>query len=754
MLRHPIETVFKLLSTARMRAIALIFFATVSACASEFPEQYLTDVWTADDGLPDSSVTAIAQTPDGYLWAGTYNGLVRFDGLRFVVFDPANTPALSHARVRKLSVDDQGTLWINTFDGAMTSFKQGAFAREWPPEAVLDPDIVLLSSTSNKLTFLLHRGSLRRKAASSPPGAGWEDLTPTNRSVGGLCLADASGTIWYRGSDKHLMRVVGDRFEPLRDDSGLGTNQIDCMTIDPHGRLWVATDRQIAMWNGSRFQDQTPTNTDTLGDVVFLCVASDGSFWAGAGGRVRKSVDHRWSTEAVALKNVFTGNMNRGGARDDHHGGIWLYEYTLGLWHISAEGDVKHFGAPEGFPGERVNCLFEDHEGNLWAGLDVGGLVRIRQRRFQILDTGGQLSAKPARSVCEETNGTVWIGTLGDGLFSWNAGSLTNFSLPGGTGKGFVFCACPDSAGRLWVSAGDEDLYVRENGAFNRVKPIVHGVKAIFADQHNRIWVGTKAGLYFRDADSDEEFRPYEGVGRRDIRCLSEDGAGNLWAGSEEGDLFRISDTAVNTFHPSDSKPSQAIWSLLAEPDGTIWAGTFRGGLLRFRDGKFTRYSVAEGLSDNVICQILSDDAGNLWLGSHQGIFEVSKTELDRFSPDGTNTINVTEFGRSDGLPSLECSSGYQRAAWRGKEGRLWFTTVKGAGSVQPGAFRPNPLPPPVVSAELLGVGSNLNAPELRGTKRLRAQRRRAQSRSHVPASPARQTPNRIPLHRLEPRVL
>jgi signal transduction histidine kinase/ligand-binding sensor domain-containing protein len=711
MVRHTIETVLALLSPLRTRAVVLIFFAAFSVCAAEFPEQYLTDVWTADDGLPDSSVTAIAQTPDGYLWVGTYNGLVRFDGMRFVVFDPANTPALSHARVRKLSVDNHGTLWINTFDGAMTSLKQGTFAHEWPPEAVLDPDIVLISSAPEQLTFLLHRGSLRRKAISNSPGAGWEDLTPTNRSVGGLCLADASGTIWYRGSDKHLMSVVGDRFEPLRDDAGLGTNQVNCMTVDPQGRLWVATDKQIALWNGNHFQDETPTNTDSLGEVVFLCVTRDGSFWAGTGGRVRKAVGRRWTTEAAALKNVFTSNLNRGGTRDDHHGGIWLYEYTLGLWHISAEGAVKHFGAQEGFPGERVNCLFEDHEGNLWAGLDVGGLVRIRERRFQIVDTGGQFSTKPARSVCEETNGTMWIGTLGDGLASWNAGSLTNFSMPGGTGKGFVFCVCPDSTGRLWVSAGDEDLYVRENSVFNRVKPIVHGVKAIFADKHNRVWVGTKAGLYFRDADSDEEFRPYEGVGRRDIRCLSEDGAGNLWAGSEEGDLFRISDTAVNTFHPSDSKPSQAIWSLLAEPDGTIWAGTFRGGLLRFRDGKFTRYSVAEGLSDNVICQILSDDTGNLWLGSHQGVFEVSQAELDRFTPDGTNTLNVTEFGRSDGLPSLECSSGYQPAAWRGQDGRLWFTTVKGAVSVQPKEIRPNHLPPPVVIEEILVDGINLNAP-------------------------------------------
>src|SRR3954468_8086997 len=168
MVRHAIETVCALISAGRIRFVALIFFATFSVHASEFSEEYLTDVWTTDDGLPDSSVTAIAQTPDGYLWVGTYNGLVRFDGMRFVTFDPANTPALAHARVRKLSVDDEGTLWINTFDGSMASLRQGEFAREWSGETgSLDPDATLVSSVSNQVTFLLHRGSLRRKPQSN-----------------------------------------------------------------------------------------------------------------------------------------------------------------------------------------------------------------------------------------------------------------------------------------------------------------------------------------------------------------------------------------------------------------------------------------------------------------------------------------------------------------------------------------------------------------------------------------------------------
>src|ERR1043165_8982047 len=152
-------------------------------CASPGTGDYLIDVWSADNGLRSSSVTAIAQTLDGYLWIGTYNGLARFDGVRFVTFDPANTPALAHAGVRKLSVDDRGTLWINTFDGSLTSLRNGVFAREWTgvEGQVRSPDITLVSSASNHVTFLFRSGELRRKSQDAAPGMGWEVLTSTNR---------------------------------------------------------------------------------------------------------------------------------------------------------------------------------------------------------------------------------------------------------------------------------------------------------------------------------------------------------------------------------------------------------------------------------------------------------------------------------------------------------------------------------------------------------------------------------------------
>ncbi len=673
--------------------------------ASGFSGEYLTDVWTADDGLPDSSVTSVAQTPDGYLWVGTYNGLARFDGRRFVTFDSENTPALARSRVRQLYVDSEGTLWINA-DGSATSLRNGTFALEWKGEDAPAPGSRLISSVAKQTVLLQYDGFFRRKSLSAQSGSGWEKLVPTNRFAGGQCVEDGNGTIWLQNPDKHLSRLVGTNFALLPSNSGLGESRVNCMASDANGRLWVGTDKGIAMWNGTHFQDATPTNSDSSLDVEFLAVPGDGCLWAVVNGSVRKAVGRRWILEVESLKNTFAGNLSRMGVQDDHHGGAWLYRYGRdgeGLWHVAANGQVCTFDSQEGLSGKSVNCYFEDREGNMWVALAAGGLVRIREKRFQTIDASDEISPKPAQSVCEEGDGTIWIGTLGEGLERWQAGTLTNLAVPGGMGSGYPFCVCPDAAGRLWVSAGAENLYVREHDTFKEVLPVIHGVKSILAGKDGRLWVGTKSGLFFANKESPYDFKLNKGSGQNIFRALAEDERGNVWAGAEDGTLFCIGTNNTTTaFHAADSKTSQPIWSLLAEEDGTIWAGTYRGGLLCFRDGKFTRLDINVGLPDNDICQIVTDDADNLWIGSHQGVFRVAKPALNDFLRGAIKSVPVTEFGRADGLPSLKCSGGYQPAAWNAHDGRLWFTTLKGAVSIQPADIQMNLLAPPVVIEEII----------------------------------------------------
>jgi len=663
---------------------------------------YFTDVWMSENGLPDSSITSIAQTPDGYLWIGTYNGLARFDGKRFVTFDPANTPALLHAHIRKLYVDSQGTLWINTYDGSLTALRGDQFRLERRNTRPSEAELTLISSSVSNAVFLTSRGSLLQKSLSQRPEAGWEELSSPSRGLGVLCCADGEGTIWYRDGDKHFWRWRAGQFQPVPESSGFAGGDINCLATDSHGRLWLGAAAGIWMWDGDRFVNCTPTNAPPVPEITALAVTEDDHVWVVAGGCAGEAVDRRWRVTPDATRNLYGANPGHIGMQEDLRGGMWFYHYGRGLIHMNAAGELHPFTEADGFPGERVACFFEDHEGNWWAGLDTSGLVRVREVQFHTVAIGEGILARAAKSVCADSHGVVWIGTLSGGLIRWRDDLATHLPIPGATDMGSAFCLCPGADGRLWASADDEDLFMQDHGSFQRVSPVIHGVKAILVDRRGRTWVGTVSGLYVADPDSPQNFS-LSGLARRSVRALSEDPQGRIWAGTGNGELYQIgADGKIVSFRPEDNHESGAIWSVLADADGTVWVGTFRGGLLRFRDGQFIRFGKVEGLPDNVICQILDDGRGNLWLGSHQGIFKVSKAALDDVAKGRAHFLSCVEYGRSDGLPSLECCGGYQPSACRDPAGRLWFATVKGAVWIQPDALRLNLNPPPVTIEEIL----------------------------------------------------
>jgi signal transduction histidine kinase/ligand-binding sensor domain-containing protein len=682
--------------------LALVCFAGNSSLRAEnTPGDYLTDVWTSENGLPDNSVTAIAQTPDGYLWIGTYNGLSRFDGVRFVTFDPANTPALQHARVRSLYVDGRGTLWINTYDGSLTTYRQGKFTLERLNTQLSEGELTPVSSSSNQIVFLMSRGELLRKSLTMEAGKGWEELTPPHRGLGAICCDDGQGTIWYRDGDRHLWRVTDWKFAPSPyTDAFVGTN-VNCLATGSDGKVWVGTDDGMAFWNGKDFQAATPGKAGSTQNVTALSPSQNGQLWAVSDGSISEIAGDRWALAPDVSRQIFRGQSNPVGMQKDRRNGMWFFSYGYGLVHADATGDLSELTAANGFPGGRVFCCFEDREGNLWAGLDAGGLVRVREAQFHTLDAGNE---KAAKTVCEDGQGAVWIGLLGGGLDRWQDGQFTNTTVSESDAMNSVYCICPDPTGRFWASAGNEDLYVGTAAHLDRVTPILHGVKAILTARSGRVWVGTTSGLYFTDGGAGD-IRSLKGMGRHSVRALAEDSAGTLWAGSGNGNLYHIINDTVTAFTPNDNHESGAVWSVLADSDGTVWVGTFRGGLLRFRNGKFTRYGKAQGLPDNVICQILDDGKGNLWLGSHQGVFRVAKSALEDVAAGKAKFVTCVAYGRSGGLPSLECSGSYQPSAWRDHDGRLWFTTSRGAAWIQPEDILPNLTPPPVVIEEVLVDG-------------------------------------------------
>jgi signal transduction histidine kinase/ligand-binding sensor domain-containing protein len=671
-------------------------------------EDYLLKTWDTEDNLAGSTVTAILQTPDGYLWVGTYEGLTRFDGVHSVTFDSLNTPALSHSRIQGLYLDARGTLWINTYRGGLTSYRDGIFHREWPDEPDFDLHTMMVSSSSNQVTFVTQFGEILDGSLDGANTTKWTVLRPPGNSRPKFQCVDAIGTLWFLSREGRILRVLDGQYSQLASDCGLADTQVLTLTSDADGRVWAGAVNEIARWNGQTFEDFTPTNLDTSKefDPITIFPASNGAVWVLANDRLRKEVGRRWTAEAVEWRGLLGSASNRAmGVHEDQNGGIWFNHYGNGVFYITPTGRFERFTIRNGLPGDRVGAWFQDRDGGIWFGVDRGGLVRLSTRHFQIIGQVEGLPVWPALSVCQDAGRTVWIGTAGGGLGCYQDGNLVD-STNGAVPANFIFSIFPESNGDLWLSAGDgEDLFQFHDGKIQRSPWGIHGVKSLLVDRAGRLWVGTKINVGWYTETSRRVFGTADGVADSPVRALAEAPDGTMWSGADDGTLYHCESSRVQAFQPSDAMGARPIWSLLIDPDGTVWAGTFRGGLLRFRNGQFTRFSTKQGLPD-VISQILEDKRGRLWLGTHEGICCVEPAALEACASGKANTVDVIRH--VGGLPTLVCSDGYQPACWHADAGRLLFTTVKGVVSVDPEKLAGSSLPPPVAIEDVLVDGQSV----------------------------------------------
>jgi signal transduction histidine kinase/ligand-binding sensor domain-containing protein len=704
--RHgPLRALLR--AAGRIVGTALIGLRLLQPALGGVPNDHLLDVWTVENGLPSSSVTSVAQTPDGYLWIGTFNGLARFDGIRFTNFDPLNSPELKHARVLKLLVDSKGTLWINTYDGSLTSWRSGIFRHEWRGWDALQMNSVF--NRSNELIFATTSGELISRSGGSDAAGRWTSFSPAERTTGPAYRQDKAGVLWYYTREGELNRVVGTNAHTLSPESGSVGWRVNALDTDRSGNIWVGTDKGIAMWDGESFQNRTPTNGKAEVNITFLMFTRDGGCWAVADNRLRKFKEQRWISTAEEWGQSFGSYVPGLTVSEDRQGGTWFCHFGQGVFYAKPDGTFHRITSMNGLPGDPVRCWMQDHEGNVWLGVDRGGLVRLREKHFQVLGVDEGQGTSGAMTVCEDQSGALWIGTYGGGLNRWQHGKMSSFALPPGPMRGFIFSAYPDTKDGLWLSGGREDLYRFDSSRISLASSNVHGIKTTLVDRQGWVWLGKNRGLSRLSGDVLESFGQKTGFDYTiGIHALAEDVKGNIWAGADNGTLYEFRDGRFTTHRATDERGGYAIWSLLPDVDGTVWVGTFRGGLLRFKDGQFTRCTTDNGLPNDVICQILDDGAGKLWIGSYKGIFSVAKKDFDAFARGTLAALPSMAYGIHDGLPALECSGGYQPSGWRGRDGRLWFATRKGVVSILPEEMPGPPPPPPVMIEDLRVDGASI----------------------------------------------
>jgi ligand-binding sensor domain-containing protein/signal transduction histidine kinase len=682
--------------------------STGTSQTSPLSDDYLIKTWDTVDSLAGSTVTAITQTPDGYLWVGTYEGLTRFDGVRSVLFDSQNTPELGRqSRIQGLYLDARGTLWINTYRGGLTSYRNGIFRREWPDQTAFDFHTTMVSSSSNHVTFVTQFGDVLEGALTST-NAIWTQLRPPRNVRPNFQCVDQDGTIWFLSRDGRIYRVLNGQYEALPGGAGFDGKRVTAMAADSEGHVWAGATNLIARWDGQRFEDMTPTNSNEPFEPMTIFPTAEGPIWVLANDRLREEAGRQWVSEPVQWRGLLGSAAGRTmGIHEDHAGGVWFNHYGNGVFYISPDGRFQRLTMEDGLPGDRVEAWFQDRDDGIWLGVNRGGLVRLSARHFQVIGTPEGLPQCPVLSVCQAADSTVWIGTTGGGLYSYKDHKLVNYEVGSVASANFVFSIFPQTNGDLWLSAGDgEDLFQFHDGQIERSPLGVHGVKSLLIDHGGRLWIGTKDNVGWYTATTRRVFATGDGVADSAVRALAEAPDGTIWSGADDGTLYHCGLTNVQAFQPKDALGPRQIWSVFVDSDGTVWVGTLRGGLLRFKDGQFVRFTAKQGLPTDVITQITEDRSGRLWLGTHQGICCVDKAALDACANGKAEMVDVIR--QLNGLPSLHCSDGYQPACWRSDDGHLWFSTAKGVVSVDPDKLSTSSLPPPVVVEDLMVDGQTV----------------------------------------------
>jgi len=598
-------------------------------------------------------------------------------------------------------LDANGTLWISTFRGGLTSYRDGVFRNEWPDQPVYDLQTTLVSSSSHLVTFVTQDGEVMQHdpAGTNSP---WQVFSPPEARPVFQCV-DGASRLWFLTRTGHVLQFAGGQFKLLAEDGGLTNRPIRTLAADAGGQVWAGADNEIARWDGSQFADQTPTNDAAEFQPQLLIPTQAGTWWVLDGDRLRQISGRAWTAEVLPWRGLLGAASGRVvGAHEDRDGGLWLNHYGNGLFHITPAGAFQRLAMQDGLPGDRVGAWFQSRDGSIWLGMDHGGLARLHDRRFQLVGVNEGLPARPDLSVCEDGQGAIWIGTAGGGLCRWTNGLITRFMVGPRAAANFIFAIAPRPAGGLWLSAAEgEDLFQLTNGQIQRVAGGVHGIKSMLVDHLGRLWLGTKNGVALLSGGQCRMLGTNDNETSPAVRALAETPDGQVWAGADDGTLYRCEPDRLTAFRPTDALAEEPIYSLTSDASGMLWAGTFRGGLLRFRDGKFARLTAKQGLPADVICQILDDRSGRVWLGTHRGIYSVTKSSLHACADGRTNTLDYVAYGRNDGLPTPECSDGYQPACWRAADGRLWFTTVRGVVSVNPRELTAKSKPPPVRIEEL-----------------------------------------------------
>lgn len=604
-------------------------------------ERYQQIVWQEQEGLPSNGVTGVVQTPDGYLWVSTAEGVARFDGMRFTTFDSLNTPAIRSNNVHALLVDRSGALWIGTHAGGLTRYREGRFTHFSSADGLPDARVrALYEDRLGRLWVGTDAGvAVFRDGRVTVHSTA--DGLPSNQIL--AITGDQSGGIWV-GTVVGLAHLGDGRWTTYTAREGLSGNHVRALAWDRAGTLWVGTEAGLSWFKDGHFTVYDPAHGSQRAEILAIT--------------------------------------------EDRGGAVWVGTLGDGLYRFEG-GDVTTTNSRDGLVKDAIAVIHEDPEGNIWLG-SADGLVQLKVRGFTTYTTNDGLPLDLVRPIYEDARGDIWVGT-DLGLARFADGRFLVHTDRRGRPYRSITGITEDRSGNLWIHT------YRSSPAGNVVPRGDRGVRAdavaagwstrafsaMLEDRAGSLWFGEPGdGLRRLKDGRTTVYRAEDGLADHHVTRLFEDREGRVWIATAGG-LSLFENERLGTFTPKDGYDGGHTLSFHQDRAGHIWIGTAGRGLYRHHNGRFDLITVRDGLFDNLAYQILEDDLGNLWMSGNKGIYRVRLQELNDFADGRISAVRSFAYGTADGMLSRECN-GANPAGVKARDGRLWFPTMRGVVVIDP----------------------------------------------------------------------
>ncbi len=616
--------------------------------------QYAHRIWGQEEGLFQPTIYSILQTRDGFLWLGTQDSLIRFDGMHFREFDETEEAAFHHTLIHALAEDQHGNLWVASLGAGIARITpQGAITRYTTREGLPSDSVFCVAS-------------------------------------------DAKDRIWIC-TNQGLAVLSGGRFRVFTTANGLPSNGVRSSCESPDGTRWVAgLDFGLTHWTGSRFEAYRGALLSGKENVTALACAQDGTVWVGqAAGliHIRAGSAHLFTTRDGLPDNAVSS------LAEGRDGSLWIGTND-GISRYR-NGELSVYRVRDGLSHSLVQSLYVDREGSLWAGTK-DGLDQFTDGEVTPYTTNQGMSANETGPVLEDAAGRLWVGTLGHGLNWFDGRRFHALTTRDGLIDNTILSLELDKSGDLWAGTS-KGLNRLRNGKVIAGYTAVDGVsgsevRALFVDSQGILWAGTNRGISRFNGTRFVAGGPHPGSNASGVVAIAGGHTVRLFVSTDAPGFYSLRSDRWDGYSLDVIRAVDCYF--FDRKRHTAWMGTLGSGLVRWRNGAFTHVRVKDGLYDNRIYSILRDDRANFWMASSKGIFRVSQKELDDFADGKIHAVTSIPF--STGQLRFECQSGVQPAAYRTHDGRLWFSTTNGLVVVDPNHLVGNKIPPPALMTAIL----------------------------------------------------